>query len=210
MAIIKSGAGSDLWTIDSVSKAGRITAYNSLGREVAPNSKATFSASGTFTPAATPTDLVTIFGSGTKTVRIIKIEIGTTNTAAGSQQFLVVKRSAVNTGGTFVAATAVSKDTTDGASATATVGHYTANPSALGTSAGTVITKRLASPAAVPASFAGVVVDAGHDFANDSPSNTPGKQMTLSGTNQGYAVNFNGAALVAGQTHFYNVEWTEE
>jgi len=210
MAIIKSGAGSDQWTIDSVSKAGRITAYNSLGREVAPNSKATFMASGTFTPAATPTDLVTIFGSGTKTIRVLKLEIGTTNTAAGSQQYFVVKRSAVNTGGTFVAATAVTKDSTDGTSATATVGHYTANPSALGTAVGTILTKRLASPVAVPASFAGVAIDAGHDFAQDSPGNTPGKQLTLSGTGQGYAINFNGAALVAGQTHYYNVEWTEE
>lgn len=36
MAIIQSGASADLWTIDPVSKAGRVTPYDSSGNEQAP------------------------------------------------------------------------------------------------------------------------------------------------------------------------------
>ena len=85
-------------------------------------SQRTYAASGTFTPAATPTDMVTIIGSATTLVRVISVHLATTNTAAGSQQYLLVKRSAANTTGTFVAATNVPLDSGIVA-ATAVVGH---------------------------------------------------------------------------------------
>jgi len=196
---------------DATSKALRVALYNSLGREVNLNSKPTFAVSNTFTPAATPTDLVTIFGSASKTIRVIKFEIITTNTAAGSQTYSLIKRSAVNTTGTFVAGTVVSLDSTDGISSTATnVGHYTANASALGAAIGTLITKRVASPVLVPGSFAGVMPDAGIDLIASLVSNGLNKPITLSGTGQGLCLNFGGAALVAGQVHAYNIVWTEE
>ena len=40
MAVIKSGASTDQWTIDPVSKAGRVTIYDSAGNEFAPASEA--------------------------------------------------------------------------------------------------------------------------------------------------------------------------
>jgi len=208
MAIIKSGASSDQLTIDATSKASRNTLYDTTGRSVAFQSKPTFYASGTFTPAATPTDLVTIYGSASKTVRLISFKITTTNTAAGSQQFLLLRRSAVNTTGTFVAANLVPADTTD--TATATVGHYTANPGGLGTSVGTLNIMRAASPAAIPASFAGVVTNAGFDMLPDAPQAILNKMITLNANTQGIVLNFASAALVAGQTHAYQVIWTEE
>lgn len=209
MAVIKSGASSDQLTIDATSKGARVTLYDAAGRAIAFQSKATYFASNTFTPPATPTDMVTIFGSGTKTIRVISFKITTTNTAAGSQQFFLVKRSAVNTTGTFVAGTAVPADSTD-AAATATVGHYTANPGGLGTLVGTVNTKRVASPVAVPATFAGVKEDAGVEMLDQMANSLLDKPVTLSGTGQGLCLNFNGAALVAGQTHAYQIVWTEE
>ena len=106
MAIIKSGASTDQLTVDATSKAARATEYDAAGREVSLQSKQTFMASSTFTPAATPTDLVIIEGSSTKTVRVVSLVITTTNTAAGSQQFFLVKRSTADTTGTLVAATA--------------------------------------------------------------------------------------------------------
>jgi hypothetical protein len=209
MAVIKSGASSDQLTIDPTSKAGRVTLYDATGRAVAAQSKATYFAANTFTPPATPTDMVTIFGSASKMVRVISFRITTTNTAAGSQQFFLIKRSAVNTTGTFVAGTAVPADSTD-AGATATVGHYTANPGALGTAVGNVNIKRVASPVAVPATFAGVKEDAGVDLLDNMNNSLLDKPVMLSGVAQGLCLNFNGAALVAGQTHAYQIVWTEE
>ena len=208
MAIIKSGATSDQWTIDPTSKSGRVSLYDDAGRSVLPQTKQTFYASGTFTPAATPTDLITIFGSATKTVRIVSFEVETTNTAAGSQQFFLIKRSSANAGGTFVTATAVASDSNDSASATA--GHYTANATALGTTVGTIRTVRIASPVAVPGSFAGVSIIAGADLLELGSGANLQKPIVLRGTAQGLCLNFAGAALVAGQTHAYTIVWTEE
>ena len=209
MAIIKSGATSDQLTIDPTSKAARVTLYDAAGREVSAQSKAAYAASGTFTPPATPTDMVTIAGSASKIVRVISFFIATTNTAAGSQQFLLIKRSSANTAGTFVAATMVPYDSTD-AGATAVVGHYTANPTGLGTAVGTIKTIRAASPVAVPGSFAGVRENAGQDFLVDEVNSRVDRAITLRGIAQVLALNFAGAALVAGQTHAYSVVWTEE
>jgi len=209
MAVIKSGATSDQLTIGATNKAARVCDYNEVGREVSFESKATFMASGTFTPAAMPTDLVTIFGSASKMVRLESFVIVTTNTAAGSQQFFLIKRSSANSGGTPVAATAVQMDSSD-AAATATVQHYTANPASLGTSAGTINTKRVATPAAIPATWAGITPDAGYEMIPGSGGSNVDKHPILRGVAQGLCLNFNSVALVAGQTHAYTVVWTEE
>lgn len=208
MAILKSGATSDLLTIDPVSKALRSTLYDSAGRQISDQSLETFAASGAFTPAATPTDLVTLFGSASKTIRVMSFEIFTNNTAAGSQTFFLVKRNAVNTGGTPVAATIVPFDSTDAATATAV--HYTANPAALGTAVGTVRTIRVASPVLVPATFAGVREIAGQDLLAFAFNSNLSKPIVLRGIAQGLCLNFNGVALVGGQIHAYNLLWTEE
>lgn len=210
MAVIKSGASSDQLTIDATAKAARTTQYDQAGRDISLQSKSTYYAAGTFTPAATPTDLVTIFGSASKTVRVLSMKIGTTNTAAGSQQFFLVKRSSANSAGTFVAATAVQADTADAAATATSYGHYTANPGSLGTSDGNVNVIRVASPAAVPASFAGVREVSQLEMLPDVVESNLYKPIVLNGTAQGLAINFNGAALVAGQTHTYTIVWTEE
>lgn len=208
-AIIQSGASADLWTIDATSKAGRVTLYDSTGRETSFQGKITYGCSNTFTPAATPSDLVTIAGSATKTVRVISFKLSTTNTAAGSQQYLLIKRSTADTTGTFVASTGVPLDASDTA-ATAVCGHYTANPGALGTAVGTLNTLRVASPAAIPASFAGVKEDAGVEMLGWFNSSMLDRPVVLRGVAQNLVVNFAGVALVAGQTHAYNIIWTEE
>lgn len=204
MSIIKSGASSDQLSIDPTSKAARATLYDSAGSEL--RNKKTYSASGAFTPPATPTDLVTIFGSATKTVRVMSFKLGTVNTAAGSQLFVLSKRSAVTTSGTAVAATAVPLDSSD-AAATATVNHYTAAPTA-GTALGTIVTKKVASTVVTPTSFAGVREDSDVEMLPMSSDQV--KSVVLRGVAEGLAINFAGAALVSGQIHTYNVVWTEE
>lgn len=172
----------------------------------------TFAASGIFTPVATPTDIVKITGASGKVIRVMSMRLTTTNTAAGSQQYALIKRSADDTTGTFVAATAVPLDS-GSAAATAVVGHYTANPGGLGAAVGTINTVRWASPAAVPASFAGVAVDAGMEILPVvmTVAGLPFVQpVTLRSAAEVLVINFAGAALVAGQTHAYSIVWTEK
>lgn len=211
MAIIKSGATSDNMTVDPISKAARITLYDSAGRELSIQNKQTFVIASTFTPAATPTDLVIIEGSATKTIRIISMKIWTTNTAAGSQSFQLIKRSTADTTGTFVSAgTPVAMDSNNAASTVSRVGHFTANPGALGTAIGTMSNIRVASPAAIPATWAGITPDSGIEMLDWMDKSTLDQPIVLRGIAQCLAINFNGAALVAGQTHSYRILWIEE
>ena len=163
-----------------------------------------YSASGTFTPAATPTDIVIIEGSATKKIQVLSFIIATTNTAAGSQQFNLIKRSSADTTGTFSAATKVPLDSFSVASTVNRIGHFTVNPGALGSAVGTIAVKRVASPAAVPASFDGVVVDASVDMLKGIE-----QPVVLRGIAQTLALNFGGVALVSGQTHAYCITWVE-
>lgn len=204
---IRSGVDTSELTIGATSKAAYTTDIDSTGRDLSVQSKQTFSASGTFTPAATPTDLVVISGSATKTVRVISMCIGTTNTAAGSQQFLLIKRGAADTGGTPVTATVVPLDSNN--TATAAVIHYTANPT-INNTVGTINTIRVGTPAAIPATWAGITDKAKVELLDWMSNSILDQPVTLRGTAQQLAINFNGVALVAGQTHTYTVVWMEE
>jgi hypothetical protein len=74
-----------------------------------------------------------------------------------------------------------------------------------------VNTLKVASPVLVPATFAGIVQQAEVELL-PSVGNTSGlpQPITLNGVAEGLCVNFNGAALVSGQIHNYNIVWTEE
>jgi len=208
----QSGASSDQQTIDATSKAGRVSLYSSAGVEIpGVGQLQTFGISSTFTPAATPTDLVIIEGSSTKTIRMVSMNICTTNTAAGSQEFFLIKRSAADTTGTFVSAgTPVPLDSNDAASTVNRVGHFTANPGALGTAVGTIARYRVASTVAIPATFAGIREITCQDMMPWYSQAHADQRITLRGVAQTLAINFNGVALVAGQTHTYTIVWTEE
>ena len=78
-------------------------------------------------PVATATDVITLCGSATKIVRVVRIQASADSTAASVIDFYVFKRSAVNTGGTSAAVTSVPHDSKDSA-ATAIVLKYSANP----------------------------------------------------------------------------------
>lgn len=208
MAIIKSGATSDLLTIDPTSKAARVTLYDSAGRETSLQSKPTYAAASTFAPAVTATDMITIHGSASKTVRVISIYVGTQTTAAGSIELRVIKRSTAASGPGFNPATMVPLDSNDPA-ATANVGHWTTNPT-LGTAVGNTNIVRVATPVLLPASFAGIREDSGQEMLPWYASSHLDKPIVLRGTGEALAINYNGAALVAGQIHNYRVVWIEE
>jgi hypothetical protein len=63
--------------------------------------RATFSVGAAgITPAATATDILTLYGSGTKTVRVSRIKISGTATSGATADILLVRRSTANSGGT--------------------------------------------------------------------------------------------------------------
>jgi hypothetical protein len=60
------------------------------------------SAAAQLTPAATTTDIVTLYGSATKTIRVKNIYVSGLATTAGSMDVAVVKRTSADTAGTVV------------------------------------------------------------------------------------------------------------
>jgi hypothetical protein len=140
----------------------------------------------TFTIAASATDFLTLFGSASKTIEVLKVFCSANfNVTEYWVNAFLIKRSAVNTGGTSAAQTITKCDSAD-PEATATPLQYTAKPSALG--AGTVIhqTRIGFSPATY------------YDFSNPNPmqavfdSDKFGKPITLRGVAEGLALNLNG------------------
>jgi hypothetical protein len=187
-----------------------VTMYGLDGRVVATQSKATYSASASFTPVATPTDLIMITGSATKIIRVVSLYVTTLNTAGGgSGTVFVLKRGVLNQGGTFVSATKVPHDSTDAASV-ATAGHYTANPTTLGVTIATVNSVRMVIPATTPTSPGSNVEEAGIEFLPWSGGTFIDKLLTLNNVNESIVVNFNSVALLTGQVHDYRITWTEE
>lgn len=163
-------------------------------------SKVTYSASAVgFAPAATATDVFTITGSGSKTIRITYLSVsGSTSAGSGVLDSLVlIKRSTANTGGTSASAFAVPHDSANGA-ATATVLSYTANPT-LGTAVGTVRSNRVAFQAAGAASQT-IVWDWG---------TRPAESIVLRGANQVLAVNLSSTTIIGGALNI-DIEFTEE
>ena len=210
-AIIKSGATSDQLTVDATSKAARVSLYGTDGRPL--NTAATYSISSFHTPPATPNNLVIIEGSATKTIRVYEMWIYTQTTAAGSVQFFLKKYSTAATGGTFVSAgTPVPYDSTAAASTQNRVGHFTVDPTP-GTLVGIIRAATIATPVLRPATPAGIIEMSGLNMicgSQMSLSHVQIEPITLNGTGQYLAIDFNDVALVAGQVHQYTIVWTEE
>lgn len=207
---IVSGASTDQLTIDPTSKAARVTIYDDQGRPSNPSR--VYAISSNHTPPATPNNLVIIEGSATKTIKVYSMWIYTQTTAAGSVQFFLKKYSTAATGGTFVSAgTPVPLDSSDAAASVNRVGHFTADPTP-GTLVGIIRAVTIVTPVLRPASFAGIIEMPGVDMITGSQGSITGPQrtVTLRGTSEYLAIDFNDVALVAGQIHQYSIMWTEE
>lgn len=148
-----------------------------------------------FTVTTTPTDVLTIQGSGTKTIRISKVIITGTTTSGSPVKATIrgIKRSAANTGGTTVTDTAVPLDSNNSA-ATAVVKHYTANPSALGAAVGDVYSNTTSFQAS------GITTESIIKFES--------QPLVLRGTSEYLAINFN-STTIAGNVISITVFWEE-
>lgn len=166
------------------------------------NAKATFATgASSFTLPATPTDVVQITGSATKTVRIKKIVVSGVATTAKQWPLTLIRRAAAITGGTPVTPVITKFDTSDPA-ATATVKHYTA----LGTLAAANpvnsvlfvhdLTLTAPATAAAPIVF---------DFSTRAD-----KAIVLRGAADCLVINLGGGALTAGEKLTYSFEWEED
>lgn len=149
--------------------------------------------------AATATDVFTIYGSGTKTIKVLKVYLDTTQTIAGTNIWILMKRSTANTGGTSTATVRVPHDSNN-AAATATALIYSANPAALGTLVGNIAVSKVFSPP---------IGTFGDEYLWDFDQ-LNGEPITLRGTGEGLTLNFNGAATPAGEAINIRAIWTEE
>lgn len=162
--------------------------------------KATYSASGTIVPASAATDVATITGSASKTIRVTRIQLSGQATAATPVIFSLIKRSAANSGGTSAALTAIPLDSGN-AAASATLLNYSVNPTP-GAAVGTIRYQQMVLvPSTTPAT---PNVPITWDFTTRN-----GQGVVLRGTSQVLAVNY-GGATVSGNVLAFDIEWTEE
>jgi len=153
------------------------------------------------TVAATATDVVTLCGSATKTVRVQQIQATADATAPSVIDFYVYKRTAINTAGTSAAITAAKMDSTD-AAPTAVVKQYSVNPTGLG--AGVLLTgDHYALPAAATTGYPGVPWVETFGTRNN-------KSLVLRGVAECLAFSMNGQTIPAGFGLYLGIEWTEE
>lgn len=151
------------------------------------------------TPAATPTDVFTLTGSLTKTVRIKSIILSGLATTAGQFVWTLVRRSSGNGSGTSTTPTAFPSDVND-PNATAVMTLYTANPATLGTAVGNVRGGRL---------FHNVSTAQNDRLVWDFTVNTD-KALILRGSSDIVAINGAGATLPAGASLDIEIEWEED
>lgn len=155
-----------------------------------------------FAAVATPTAVLVIQGSATRTVRIRSVTIAGAATAAGNMPVVLTKRS---TGGTLGSAvltgvTGAQMDSQDVAptAVVSTVG--TANYTTLGTTAGVVASGRLNMAALGTGSAAPTVFGFG----------LGSKALVLRGTSQYLTVDFSGAAIPSGGVMDFTVQLEED
>lgn len=151
-------------------------------------------------PAANPTDLITIRGSASKTIRLRSVVITGAATTASNIILALIKRSAANTGGTSTNPTIIQRDTNDDA-ATALIAQYTANPSGLGASLGSFDGARLNIAPAANGGIDRVAFQYG--WLND-------KAPILRGVSEFFALNLGGAVWPAGGALDVAIAWTED
>lgn len=153
-------------------------------------------------PAASATDVTTLCGSATKTVKVRYIQASADTTAPASMDFYVYLRTASDVGGTSAPVAAASLDPTNNPTSTAAVRSYTANPSSLGTGI-LIVGDHYAAPAATSTGYP--ITQWMETFG------TRGTQpIILRGVNQCAAFGFNGNAIPAGASVYVNWEFTEE
>lgn len=168
---------------------------------VAPsdNQRATYSAAiNSFAAANLATDIFTITGSATKTVKIIRIGLTASATTDTRVNLIILKRSTANSAGTSTTLTNTAHDSNN-AAATAVVRAYTANPTT-----GTLV-GNLKVAKTYEAGTSTVATQQYLWIFGDRPS----QPIVLRGTGEVLAINQAGVTVL-GTSYDIDIEWTEE
>lgn len=179
---------------------GNPVTYPAVEQVNTEGQKATYSVVAAVVPAATATDVLTISGSASKTIRVLRFGVSGSATTAASFLMQLIKRSAADTGGTGAAVTAAAMDSTN-AAATSVVTNFSVNPAGLG-----------AVVAPVRSAYVGLTGTSGlvggtiqewiFSTAND-------QALVLRGAAQILALNLGGVTITGGALSVW-VEWSEE
>ncbi len=152
--------------------------------------------------AASATDIFTLTGSATKTVRITHVEVSGIATTILDTTVRVLIRTTADSGGTTTAVSAIAHDQNNPA-ATAVAVAYTANPTVNDGTNRIIRAEKVLFNLAAPSAGS----ESGRlmlDFGT-----RPSQAIVLRGTAQQLAVNLNGVT-VAGPSIDISIEWTEE
>ena len=159
-------------------------------------------------PASSATDIFTITGSDTRTIRVTRISITATTTSAtpAALDVLLLKRSTANTGGTSTGSPTPVPHDSQAAAVSATVLSYTANPT-VGTVVGTALRN--------VKFFQTLATSTATDFpAKDAIEWTFGNRaaepIVLRASTEVLAINLNAVTATATASFNIDIEWTEE
>lgn len=160
--------------------------------------KPTYSAtSGMFTVASAATDVCSVAGSATKTVKVRRVSISAVATAVVTEPVELIKRSAVVSGGTQTADPVTTYDSINVAS-TVLAEHFTGNPT-VGASVGPIAFNFIG--------FANFTTGLGTQFIFELGQR--GQPVVLRGVAQSLTVNLLGITPSGAQMNC-TFEWTEE
>lgn len=173
----------------------------SLDLAAASDTATYFACNPQYVVPATPGEMITFYGSATRTVKIFKLRLRMEQTTAGTNFTYLYRRNSAASGGTANAVTPVKADTTDSAP-TATMTYYTANPTPGGSDGKILDGVDIQSPAAAS--------NIQPNWQNIYDADYSGKPIILRGTSEGIGLNLNGVALPAGLKVQLEVVWTEE
>ena len=155
-----------------------------------------------FTLPATPTDVVQLIGSVTKTVRLKRIMVSGQATTAKQWPLSIIRRAAAITGGTPVSPAITKFDITNDATPTAVVSHYTALGSIQAANPASSVLAIWDLTLTAPATNAYPVI---MDFTTRTD-----KAFILRGVADCIVLNLGGGALTAGEKLSYYFEWEED
>jgi hypothetical protein len=146
-------------------------------------------------------DLLAIFGSSTKTVRVKRIGVSGRSTSAGQLDVQVIKRTTAWSGSTSAALTAAPHDSTIDPAATAQIVTYSSSGSTSGFG-GVTVRAQQANTSAAGSGGAAVPVEWHFGDVND-------QSFVLRSTSEAYCINC-GSTAPGGTVLNMFVEWSEE
>ena len=155
-------------------------------------------ATGNFSSAASATDIFEIKGATSKKIQVLSVVLSASQTTGGQVVVDLLKRSTANTAGTAVATTKVPHNTAYAAS-TATVQHYTANPTT-----GSLVGKVASNKVYVPATTEVI-----QPFVEWNFELMFGAPIILMDATQSLVVNLGGVTVTGGSFNV-TVTWIEE